>query len=141
MDILGVDMAVLGVDDLEAAQRFCRDFGLQEVEGGAAGSTFLTQDGTGVALRRASDSSLPPTMLRGSTCRETVWGVRDQQSLEQIGTELSRDRQVRRDALGVLHTADDDGFPIAFQVTRRHVFDAQPARSNVAGCQPQTRDQ
>ena len=137
MDILGVDTAILGIEDLEAAQRFCRDFGLKEIEGGAAGSTFLTQDGTGVTLRRASDAALPPTMLRGSTCRETVWGVRDQKCLEQIGAELSRDRQVQRDASGVLHTADDDGFPIAFQVTCRHSFDAQPARINVEGRPPQ----
>lgn len=137
MDILGVDMALLGVDDLDAAQRFCRDFGLREAEASAGGSTFTTQDGTGIILRRASDTSLPLTRLSGSTCRETVWGVRSPETIEQIGAELSRDRQVQRDSAGVLHTTDDDDFSIAFQVTCRHSFTAEPARINVAGCPPQ----
>ncbi len=137
MDILGVDLAILGVDDLDAARRFCGDFGLAEAEGGKAGATFETQDGTAIALCGAGNSSLPPTTLGGSTCRETVWGVRDQDALDRIGAELSRDRQIRRDAAGVLHSTDDDGLAIAFRVTRRHPFDAQPARINVAGCEPQ----
>jgi hypothetical protein len=141
MNIIGVDTAILGIDDIAAAQRFCSDFGLKETEHGESGSSFETQDGTSIDLRRSNDSSLPPTMLRTSTCRETVWGVGDQMTLEQIGAELSHDRQVRYDSSGIMHTADDDGFAIAFRVTRRHSFDARPARINVAGCAPPARVQ
>ena len=137
MDIVGVDTAVFGVDDLDAARRFCRDYGLTETEHGTAGASFAAQDGTGVTLRLASDTSLPPAPVAGSTGRETVWGVRDKAALEKIGAELSNDRQVRRDAAGVLHTTDDDGLAIAFQVTRRHAYDAKPAPFNVAGLPPQ----
>jgi catechol 2,3-dioxygenase-like lactoylglutathione lyase family enzyme len=137
MDILGLDTAVLGVDDLEAAQNFCRDFGLTEIERGTNGSHFETRDGTGVVLRRSLDTTLPTTTLRDSTCREAVWGVRDRETLERIGAELTRDRQVTYDANDALHTIDDDGLAVAFQISRRHAFAADPAKINVAGCAPQ----
>jgi catechol 2,3-dioxygenase-like lactoylglutathione lyase family enzyme len=137
MDIVGVDQAVFGVEDLEAARRFCRDYGFKEVEHGTAGATFEAQDGTGVLLRHATDASLPAANVSGSTGRETIWGVRNKDALEKIGAELSSDRQVRRDSAGVLHTTDDEGLAIAFQVTKRHAYDAKPAPFNVSGLPPQ----
>ncbi|HUZ75311.1 MAG TPA: VOC family protein [Stellaceae bacterium] len=137
MDIVGVDRAVFGVEDLEAARRFCRQYGFTEIEHGAAGAHFETLDGTGVILRHATDPSLPPANVAGATGRETIWGVRNKDALEQVGAELSSDRQVRRDASGVLHTTDDDGLAIAFQVTTRHPYDAKPAPFNVTGLPPQ----
>lgn len=137
MDIVGVDTAVFGVEDLEAARRFCRDYGLKETEHGASGANFEALDGTGVVLRQASDASLPSANVSGSTGRETVWGVRNKETLERIGAELSNDRQVRRDASGVLHTTDDEGLAIAFQVTKRRAYKAKPALQNVSGLPPQ----
>ena len=81
--------------------------------------------------------ALPAANVAGSTGRETVWGVRDKATLEQIGAELSSDRQVRRDTDGVLHTTDDEGLAIAFRVTKRHAYDAKPALQNVPGLPPQ----
>jgi catechol 2,3-dioxygenase-like lactoylglutathione lyase family enzyme len=137
MDIVGVDSAVFGVEDLDAARKFCRDYGFKELEHGATGATFEALDGTGVVLRAAGDAGLPPVNVGGSTARETVWGVKTKEGLEQIGAELSNDRQVRRDAAGVLHTADDEGLAIAFRVTERHRYDAPPKPFNVAGLPPQ----
>jgi naringenin degradation protein FdeC len=137
MDIVGVDNAVFGVEDLDAARRFCREYGFKEVEHGAAGAELEALDGTAVSLRLASDASLPAAPVKGATGRETVWGVRDKAALERVGAELSSDRQVRRDSAGVLHTSDDEGLAIAFRVTKRHGFDAKPALINVAGLPPQ----
>ena len=137
IDIIGVDTAVLGVEDLEAAQRFFRDLGLAEVESGAAGSTFHTQDGTGIVVRNVADHSLPKPVATGSNIRETIWGVSSKADLEQIGAELAKDRQVQMGANSVLRTIDDDNLAIAFQVTKRHAFNAEPLLSNVAGLPPQ----
>ncbi|HUK59233.1 MAG TPA: VOC family protein [Stellaceae bacterium] len=137
MGIVGVDSAVFGVEDVEAARRFCRDYGLVEVEHGAAGATFEALDGTNVVLRRAEDTSLPTAPVKGSTGRETVWGVSDKDALDKIGAELTKDRQVRRDAAGVLHTMDDEGLALAFQVTKRHAYKAEPKPFNVSGLPPQ----
>ncbi len=137
MDIMGVDDAVFGVEDLDAARRFCREYGFTEAEHGTTGSSFEALDGTGITLRLASDAALPRANVAGATGRETVWGVRDKAALEAIGAELSSDRQVTRDAAGVLHTTDDDGLAIAFRVTKRHRYDAKPALFNVPGLPPQ----
>jgi catechol 2,3-dioxygenase-like lactoylglutathione lyase family enzyme len=135
--IVGVDEAVFGVEDLDAARRFCRDYGLREIEHGDAGAAFEALDGTGVLLRRADDTSLPPANVKGSTGRETVWGVSDKDALDQIGAELSKDRQVRRDTQGVLHTADDEGLALGFRVTKRHAYNAAPKPFNIPGLPPQ----
>jgi naringenin degradation protein FdeC len=137
MDILGVERAVFGVEDLEAARRFCGNYGFKEVEHGAAGAQFEALDGTGVILRHASDTSLPPANIAGATGRETIWGVRDRDTLERVGAELSSDRQVRRDTSGILHTTDDEGLAIGFQVSTRHRYEAQPKPFNVSGLPPQ----
>lgn len=137
MDIVGVDSVLFGVEDVEAARKFCRDYGLKEVEHGAGGGAFQAMDGSSVLLRPATDPSLPPVNVGGSTARETVWGVRDKASLEAIGAELSSDRQVRRDSAGVLHTTDDEGLAIAFRVTERRPYDAPPKPFNVSGLPPQ----
>ena len=60
-----------------------------------------------------------------------------QQTCRAIGAELSKDRQVAMGSDGVLRTSDDTGYAIAFQVTKRHAYDAKPALFNVAGLPPQ----
>jgi catechol 2,3-dioxygenase-like lactoylglutathione lyase family enzyme len=136
MDIVGVDLITLGVEDMDAGQKFFRDYGLSEVETGAAGSIFHAKDGTGVAVRHVEDKGLPAAVAPGPNFREAIWGVSSTDVLEAIGANLSADRQVTRDAAGVLRTTDDDGYPIGFQVTKRHAFDAQPSLVNVPGLPP-----
>jgi catechol 2,3-dioxygenase-like lactoylglutathione lyase family enzyme len=136
MDITGVDCAVFGVEDLDAARQFLKDYGMKELEHGASGASFTALDGSGVELRRASDASLPAATVKGATARETVWGVRNKDVLEAIGAELSKDRQIRRDPDGMLHAVDDEGLAIGFRVTRRHPYDAKPKPFNVTGLPP-----
>ena len=45
MRIIGVDQAVLGVEDIDAARRFYNDFGLTQAENGASGATFVLTNG------------------------------------------------------------------------------------------------
>ena len=137
MDIVGVDQAVFGVEDLDAARKFCREYGFSEISHAASGASFEALDGTGIELRLATDASLPTAPVPGATARETIWGVRDKAALEKIGAELSSDRQVRRDASGVLHATDDDGLAVAFQVTKRHPFTAPAPATNATGSPPQ----
>jgi len=137
MQIVGVDSVIFGVEDLEAARKFCQDYGLSEAGHGAAGADFSTLDGSSVLLRRAGDAGLPPARVTGSTARETIWGVRSKADLEELGAELSSDRQVRRDGAGLLHTTDDEGLAVAFRVTERHAFTAPPKPANVCGLPPQ----
>ena len=137
MKIMGIDRAVLAVEEMDDAKRFLQDFGLTEVELGTAGSNFETLNGTDVVLRGANDAGLPAAVGPLAGIRETIWGVSDAAELQKIGNELSRDRQVTQGNDGVLRSTDATGYGIGFQVTTRHHFDAPLAAVNTCGQAPQ----
>lgn len=138
MKILGVDQVVLGVDEMDKAQQFLRDFGLTEIDRAQNGATFEALDGTNLVLRKAQDRALPMAAGPAVNAREIVWGVSDAAELNRVATELSKDRQVRMGTDGVLRTADPSGYALAFQVSRRHTFSAPPVLINAPG-QPTQR--
>src|SRR5690348_11078805 len=117
MDIIGLNAAVLGVEDVDASWRYCADFGLTAIENGSNGLNAEALDGTQLVIRAANDSSLPASIAAPPNLRETVWAVRDKSVIEAIAAELTRDRQVRLDSDGGLHSHDESGYPIAFQLS------------------------
>lgn len=139
MNILGPDELVFGVEDIELCACYLKDYGLKAVGLNADGGRFEALDGTAVVLRPARDTSLPPVLGPGpaSFLRETVYGVGDHQTLDVIAAELRKDREVRLDSEGGLHTFDDSGFAIAFRKTCRRSYDAAPVLSNAPGVPPQ----
>jgi len=72
MNIRGVDQVILGVEEMDAAQRFLRDFGLTEREGGTTGATFEALDGTNLVVRNATDAGLPMAVGAACNAREIV---------------------------------------------------------------------
>lgn len=138
MKILGLDYLVLAADDLDACMKCLDDYGLTLVERGATGATYEALDGTGVLLRKPSDPGLPKAVASDPNVREMRYGVADKATLEAIGAELSKDRAVQlRD--GILHSKDDDGYPISFQLSVRRKFDVPYNRANVPGQAPGRR--
>jgi len=133
MRILGVDCTVLGIDDLADGQRFYRDFGLEEVERGQSGGSFLTLDGSEIRLRCVTDPELPPGVVNGPTIREIVWGVPDDQTLDLLGSELQKDRPVYFGNDRVLRAVDNDGYGLAFRVSRRRAFEPGANSLNIFG--------
>lgn len=114
MTITRVESLTYGVEDMGAAMRFFEDWGLEKLDGGAAGATFRTRENQIVRLRPADDPSLPAAPDRGATLREAVWGVDTADALQAIAGELGRDREVGADPDGTLHSRDDSGFAVAF---------------------------
>lgn len=124
MNIVGIDRIYYGAANVALATRFHKDYGLECIEESASGADFRLLNDTSVHIRRADDGALPPTKidwtgLNGSTAREVIWGVDTQATLEAIGIELAKDREVRADNEAVLHTVDDQGYHIGFMVTAR----------------------
>ena len=114
MKIIGPDALVFGVDDVAACAQYLTDYGLVP----SADGRFEALDSTAVVLRPKDDPGLPAPLATASMLRETVYGVADAATLDEIENELRRDREVtRRD--GVLRCVDDMGFALAFQVTAR----------------------
>lgn len=133
MNILGPDYLVFGVDDVAACTQCLHDYGLIHVESSANGAIFEAMDGTGVILRKSSDAGLAAQIAPDPNIRETIYGVADKATLEAIGAELSKDRNVELRPNGSLRSADDDGYPIGFQVTTRRKIIAPHYGINVPG--------
>lgn len=136
MPIQRLESITYGVDDLARCIQYLEDLGLERVGQGAAGATFRTLTDQTVELRASNDPALPPAVEPGSTLRFTVWGVDDQAGLEAIGAELSRDRQVRRDASGMLRTTDESGLSLGFCVSRPKRVAIEPHPINVGEVAP-----
>lgn len=135
MNIIGVDSVTLALHDVAEGQRCLRAFGLDETNVTPQGSDFLAQDGTGLAVRHWDDPALPAPVAAPPNMRETVWGVADQATLDAIAGELGKDRAVDRSD-GRVRSHDEDGYPIAFQVTIRQPLAPQPSLVNVPGMPP-----
>lgn len=119
MNIIGADLLVFAVDDMCACTQFLSDAGLICVENTDQRKRFEALDGTGIVITTKDDPSLPPALETGATIRETIYGVADAGTLEAIAAELGRDRSVHRGPSGSVHSVDDSGFAIGFQVTVR----------------------
>jgi len=133
MNIIGPDALVFGVDDVAACSRYLTDYGLAPVGGGR----FEALDGTSVVIADRHDAGLPPALPTGSLLRKTIYGVADAAVLEQIATELMRDREVRRLADGSIESVDDAGFALGFQVTVRKRLNLPSETVNAPGAPPQ----
>ncbi len=132
MRIIGPDELVFGVDNLNACKDFLRDYGLAEKDNGR----FEALDGTAMTVREKDDASLPPPLPTATMLRQTIWGVEDQKTLDDIEAELSKDRTVGKAADGTLTCVDDAGFQIAFRVSTRIKLDLPAEMINSPGAKP-----
>ena len=133
MNIIGPDLLVFGVDNPDDCRQFVSDYGLTA----AGGNRFEALDGTGVMILPKDDPTLPPALHTGTSLRKTVYGVADQQTLDAIEAELSKDREVRKLDDGSLEAEDDLGFVLGFQLTVRKEFSLPAEAVNAPGAPPQ----
>ena len=136
MNITGLEALVFGVEDMNAGRQYLLDYGLKEVDASSTGARYEALDGGAVVLRHARDAGLPPANAPSPNLRETVYGVADAAALAAIAANLAADREVKTDADGALHTVDDGGYAIAFQVTRSRRIIAPHIGINVPGQPP-----
>jgi len=133
MNIVGLEAIVFAVEDIASCTTFLTDYGLIPVDVTEAGGRFEALDGTAVVLAHTSDTSLPASIGNGCMMRKTVMGVADQETIEAITAELSKDREVRKLADGSIESTDDSGFVISFQITARKALNLAGEISNVPG--------
>lgn len=135
MAITRIESVTYGVEELAGSRRFVEDFGLERIDTRDDRVTFRTQVNQRVRLVQARARDLPRGLEDGSTLCETIWGVDTPATLDALHDELSRDRAVRADSDGVLHSFDETGYAIGFALARPAVA-GMPARRAAAG----TRD-
>ncbi len=127
--ITGIDKVVYGVEEVAECARFFRDWGLTEIESGAAGTRFETLDGSEIELRAADDAALPPAFEAGSTLRRVVWSVADEPGLAALRDRLAGHAEVSDDEDGPGCT-DPNGLRLSFRVSRRRVVEATGSPMN-----------
>ena len=137
MNILGPDALTFGVDDVGACRDYLTAFGLNPVDVDEAGGFFEALDGTGIVVRRRDDPRLPAPLETATMLRQIVYGVADHATVDAIGDELSRDRQVARSDDGSLEAKDDHGFALKFQATKRRKLEMEGETINAPGSAPQ----
>lgn len=133
MEIIGPDDLLFGVADLAACRRFLSDYGLQETPGEEGAYRFEALDGTAMTLMAIDDARLPPPLPSGSTLRQTVWGCKNQEAVDEIAADLATDRELAYYVDGSFGCKDDLGFEIKFCVSRRRVLDDDPETVNSPG--------
>ena len=116
MSIHRIESLVFGANDVAAATRYFKDWGLDITTSDNKGADFTLPENQTILIREADDINLPNAPDGKNTLRETIWGVDTQNDLETIGAELTKDRNVATDEDGTLHTYDDGGFAIGFRV-------------------------
>lgn len=137
MRIIGPDEVVFGADNLDDCRRYLLDYGLDEKTWSPdTGGTFVALDNTGITVKKTDDPTLPGPLASGTSLRQTVYGVEDQASVDEIAAELSKDREVTRAEDGSITCEDDLGFALKFQVTCRIALNLEPELINSPGAAP-----
>ncbi|HKT19619.1 MAG TPA: VOC family protein [Stellaceae bacterium] len=115
---IGIDAAIFGAPDLAVPRKLFSDFGLKKLKDSKSGLVFATEIGSEIVVRPTGAKTLPPKLNANSEFREVIWGVASARDVDRIAAELARDRAVRQDRDGTIHTVDDGGVNIGIRVWR-----------------------
>jgi catechol 2,3-dioxygenase-like lactoylglutathione lyase family enzyme len=133
MGIRRIEELHFGVEEIGECIRFFEDFGLGDHETTETGIVYRTPVGQGLFLHEASTPGLPPAYEEGSTIREVIWGVGDQDQLKALGENLASDREITVDDHGTVHTHDENGYGIGFRVASDTGAELWHRDSNASG--------
>ena len=133
MAINGIETALYGVDDVALCTRYFEDFGLPVIAKSDQYAHFRLEEGSNVILRSIEDPLIPESQLAGTGVHETVWGVDNEASLEQLAQDLGKDRELRRDADGTIRCLADDGLALGFRVFHKIPIVTAPDPINSPG--------
>jgi catechol 2,3-dioxygenase-like lactoylglutathione lyase family enzyme len=132
MTIMRIEGVTFGVTNLSVCSQFLSDMGLQQQEPSDDGDvTFRTPANQQIRLVPSDSKALPAVLQAGSTVREVMWGVDNEEALAAIAASLANDLDVKRDNAGALHAVDPIGFGIAFAVSHPHDLSIVPRVYNV----------
>lgn len=118
--ITGIEVLKFGVEDRQEANTFLADFGLKSVNSDIEGADlYQTQNGSKVYLFDIADTRLPEAIEAGSTLREVIWGVENEQDFEKLKTNLANEPCFESSALHV-KCCDPNGVTIVFKKSIIH---------------------
>jgi hypothetical protein len=131
--IIGIESLVYGAEDVAESVRFFKDFGLVFLGSNDGAESFRLPEGSSLVIRQSSDSRLPASSMIGPGVREVIWGVDSPQSLEVLARELSKDREMHRDADGTVHFLTDFGAAMGLRLFTKTAVLTAPDAINSPG--------
>ena len=131
----GIEKVIYGVEDLEAAKKFWRDFGLESIVEDPTHAVFAAQNNATIEVYPTDDPALPPPVVTNtkSTVREVTFGVHSVDDLTALKRRLSATGNVTEDDDGAIHAADPLGFGFAFRLAQCQPITPPPVETNVPG--------
>lgn len=133
MPITGIAEVTYAVEDLDVCKTFFKDWGLKIRVDSPDHAIFEVECGQRLNLYRLGDSRVPASELQGQGIHECVWAVDEQEDLEQLVADLSRDHSIRIDERGVAHFVTAFGQAIGLRVFKRHPIVGVPSPTNSPG--------
>lgn len=130
MPVTGIDQVHFWAKDGEEAAQYLKNWGLIHVADDC-GERYECADGSAVSFAVASAATIDQSMFKN--LQRVTWGVSEQDELNQLVNDLSRDRDVRIDAHGEATFVDDIGLTLGLRVTRRRPLVANPILYNTPG--------
>ncbi|WP_376095585.1 VOC family protein [Roseomonas sp. CCTCC AB2023176] len=131
MALNGIDAVTFGVADMDAARRFCLDWGLAQVEAGRDRLLFRTRDGGDVIVRPQDAPDLPTAVEPGNTVREITWGAANDAELKATLDRLRARGMLVED--NEVYARDPNGLHLSFRVSRRQPVSVTPTPVNAPG--------
>lgn len=132
-NLMGVDKVIYGVVALDEGRRYFNDWGLNEVVATDTEVVFETLEGTQIVLRDMNDTSLPRAVEDGPTVRRVVWGVADNDSLNQIEQRLTDAGHAVSKEGDLLICEDPVGLSLGFLVADRREVEVRGSATNAYG--------
>lgn len=129
MSILGIDEITYGVEDVALGRRFFLDWGLAIADETLERIVFETQNGCRVIVARRDLPELPPPFEIGSTLREVVWGVEDDQDLARLRAMLAHHPSFVESGPRIGCT-DPNGLAARFQVSVKRAVELKGSPAN-----------
>ena len=131
----GIEKVIYGVEDLEGAKKFWRDFGLESIVEDQTHAVFAAQNNATIEVYPTDDPALPPPVATNtkSTVREVTFGVHSVDDLTALKRRLSATGNVTEDDDGAIHAADPLGFGFAFRLAQCQPITPPPVETNVPG--------
>lgn len=131
----GIERVTYGVEDLDGACKFWKDFGLvlKNVKDNQA--VFSAQNGAEIEIVPPNSPNLPPPVgsNKTATMREVTFGVNSITDIDALEPILAAEGRVIIDEDGTLHGVDPLGFGIAFRPTQCAQANAPKVEINVPG--------
>ena len=133
MAIVGIERLVYGVDDVEYAARFFRDFGLRNLEDARGGHEFGAVNGARVVLLPLRHADLPSSGgIVGQGVQEVIWGVDTKAALDKLRARLEQKVEVSWDGELARFLAPF-GVPMGLRVWTPGAVVCSPDPSNAPG--------